>query len=108
MEKDLYQILGVNKSSSEDEIKKAYRQMAMKYHPDKNADPEADSKFKEASSAYEILSNPDKKANYDRFGSIGGNSGNAPNGFGYGFEDIFSKFGDIFGGGTFNKKYNQK
>jgi molecular chaperone DnaJ len=110
MEKDLYQILGVDKTASDDDIKKAYRQMAMKYHPDKNADPEAESKFKEASSAYETLSDPEKKANYDRFGTTtpSGSYGNGNYGHGFDMQDIFSKFGDIFGGGAFNKKYNQK
>ncbi|HNK40954.1 MAG TPA: DnaJ domain-containing protein, partial [Flavobacteriales bacterium] len=67
--KDPYDILGVGRSASADEIKKAYRQMAIKYHPDKNpGDKAAEEKFKEAASAYEILSDPDKKAKYDRFG----------------------------------------
>jgi len=100
--KDPYDILGVGRSASADEIKKAYRQMAIKYHPDKNpGDKAAEEKFKEAASAYEILSDPDKKAKYDRFGH------HAPGGFGGGggfqgggmnMEDIFSQFGDIFGG----------
>ena len=68
MSKDYYQVLGVDKGASEDDIKKAYRKAAMKYHPDKNPDnPEAETKFKEAAEAYETLSTPDKKSNYDRF-----------------------------------------
>lgn len=105
MSKDYYKILGVEKGSSDEDIKKAYRKAAMKFHPDKNPNnPEAESKFKEAAEAYDILSNPEKKANYDRFGSadspFGGGGGN-PFGqnYGHGFnmDDIFSQFGDIFG-----------
>ena len=70
--RDYYEILGVSKSSSEDEIKKAYRKMAVKYHPDKNPDnKEAEDKFKEAAEAYEVLSNSQKKSQYDRFGHAG-------------------------------------
>ena len=72
MSKDYYQILGVEKNSSDDEIKKAYRKMAMQYHPDKNPDnPQAEAKFKEAAEAYDVLSNSEKRQNYDRFGSAG-------------------------------------
>ncbi len=103
MSKDYYRILGVERNASEDDIKKAYRKMAMKYHPDKNPNnPEAESKFKEAAEAYDVLSTPDKKSNYDRFGSAnGGNpfSGGNPFGGGFNMDDIFSQFGDIFGGG---------
>ncbi len=96
--RDYYEILGVTKSSSEADIKKAYRQMALKYHPDKNpGDKEAEEKFKEAAEAYEVLSDADKKAKYDQFGHAG------PGGYGGGhhmnMDDIFSQFGDIFGGG---------
>jgi molecular chaperone DnaJ len=103
MSKDYYKILGVEKSASDDEIKKAYRKAAMKWHPDKNPDnPEAESKFKEAAEAYDILSNPEKKNNFDRFGTVDGFAGGNPFGsnFGHGFnmDDIFSQFGDIFGG----------
>ena len=100
--RDYYEILGVSKSSSEDEIKKAYRKMAVKYHPDKNPDnKEAEDKFKEAAEAYEVLSNSTKKSQYDRFGHAG-MGGAAGGGFGgaggMNMEDIFSQFGDIFGG----------
>ena len=102
--RDYYEILGVEKSASESEIKKAYRKMAMKYHPDRNkGDADAEKKFKEAAEAYEVLSDADKKARYDQFGHAGLNNG----GFGgmdydnVGFEDIFSRFSDIFGGGIF-------
>jgi DnaJ-class molecular chaperone len=66
MSKDYYNILGVNKGASEDEIKKAYRKMAMQYHPDKNSSPEAETKFKEAAEAYDVLGNSEKRSNYDR------------------------------------------
>jgi molecular chaperone DnaJ len=99
--RDYYEILGVSKSSSEDEIKKAYRKMAVKYHPDKNPDnKEAEDKFKEAAEAYEVLSNSQKKSQYDRFGhaGMGGAAGGGFGGGGMNMEDIFSQFGDIFGG----------
>jgi molecular chaperone DnaJ len=100
--RDYYEVLGVSKSASADEIKKAYRKLAIQYHPDKNPDnPEAEDKFKEAAEAYEVLSNADKKARYDQFGhqGLGGNGGYG--GAGMNMEDIFSQFGDIFGGGGF-------
>jgi len=102
--RDYYDILGVSKSSSPEEIKKAYRKLAIKYHPDKNPDDHtAEDKFKEAAEAYEILSNPEKKQRYDHYGHAGV-GGAAGGGGGYGgggmnMEDIFSQFGDIFGGG---------
>lgn len=99
--RDYYEVLGVSKDATKDEIKKAYRKTALKFHPDRNPDnPEAEEKFKEAAEAYDILSNDDKKAKYDRFGHAGVNG---PGGFGAGggvnVEDIFRNFGDIFGGG---------
>jgi len=102
--RDYYDILGVSKSSSADEIKKAYRKLAIKFHPDKNPDDKsAEDKFKEAAEAYEILSNPEKKQRYDHYGhaGVGGASGGGGYGGGGGMnmEDIFSQFGDIFGGG---------
>jgi molecular chaperone DnaJ len=99
--RDFYEILGVSKSASESEIKKAYRQMALKYHPDKNPDDkEAEEKFKEAAEAYEVLSNPEKKGRYDQFGHAGmGGAGNGGYSGGMNMDDIFSQFGDIFGGG---------
>lgn len=98
--KDYYDILEVPKSASAEEIKKAYRKMALKYHPDKNpGDKASEERFKEAAEAYEVLSNPEKKAKYDRFGHAGV-GGPAGGGFGGGMnmEDIFQHFGDIFGG----------
>ena len=102
--RDYYEILGIDKNASATEIKKAYRKMALKYHPDKNPDDStAESKFKEAAEAYEVLSNPDKKAKYDQFGhaGVGGSSGFGGGGAGMNMEDIFSQFGDIFGGSGF-------
>ena len=102
--RDYYEVLGVNKSSSAEEIKKAYRKLALKYHPDRNpGDAEAEEKFKEAAEAYDVLSNPEKTQRYDQFGHAG-MGGAAGGGFGGGFggfsmDDIFSRFGDIFGGG---------
>ncbi|MDO4763554.1 MAG: molecular chaperone DnaJ [Flavobacteriaceae bacterium] len=98
--RDYYEILGVPKSASADEIKKAYRKLAIKYHPDKNpGDKTAEEKFKEAAEAYEVLSDADKKARYDQFGHAGmGGAGGGGFG-GMNMEDIFSQFGDIFGGG---------
>ncbi len=100
--RDYYEVLGVSKSASEEEIKKAYRKLAVKYHPDKNPDDkESEEKFKEAAEAYEVLSNSQKKAQYDRFGhaGMGGAAGGGFGGQGMNMEDIFSQFGDIFGGG---------
>ncbi len=99
--RDYYEVLGVEKSASADEIKKAYRKMAIKYHPDKNpGDKEAEEKFKEAAEAYDVLSNPDKKQRYDQFGhaGMGGAASGGFNAGGFSMEDIFSQFGDIFGG----------
>ena len=98
--RDFYDILGVQKDSSQSDIKRAYRRIAMKYHPDKNpGNKEAEAKFKEAAEAYSVLSDDAKKAQYDRFGhSQFQNMGNSNMG-GMDFEDIFSSFGDIFGGG---------
>jgi molecular chaperone DnaJ len=107
MEKrDYYEVLGVTRGATKEEIKKAYRKQALKYHPDKNpGDKKAEEKFKEAASAYEVLSNDEKRARYDRFGHEGvGSAGNNFGGAGMTMEDIFSSFGDIFGdafGGAF-------
>lgn len=98
--RDYYEVLGVSRDSDLNEIKKAYRKMALKYHPDKNPDnKEAEEKFKEAAEAYEVLSNPDKKRKYDQFGHAGLGGGSGASGFGgMSMDDIFSQFGDIFGG----------
>lgn len=100
--RDYYEVLGVAKDATADEIKKAYRKMAIQYHPDKNpGDKEAEEKFKEAAEAYDVLSNSDKRARYDQFGHAGmsGAAGNGgPFGEGMSMDDIFSMFGDIFGG----------
>lgn len=97
--RDYYEILGVNKSASADEIKKAYRKVAMQHHPDRNpGDKGAEEKFKEAAEAYEVLSDTDKKAQYDRYGHAGVSSnGRGFSGGGMNMEDIFSQFGDVFG-----------
>jgi len=100
--RDYYEVLGVTKSASADDIKKAYRKLAIQYHPDKNPDnPEAEDKFKEAAEAYEVLSNPEKKQRYDQFGHQGLGGSGGYGGGGMNMEDIFSQFGDIFGGGGF-------
>jgi molecular chaperone DnaJ len=97
--RDYYEILGVQKNADKAELKKAYRQLAIKYHPDKNPDnKEAEEMFKEAAEAYDVLSNDEKRARYDRFGHQGV-SGASGGGGGMNMEDIFSHFGDIFGGG---------
>ena len=105
--RDYYEVLGVERNANADEIKKAYRKAAIKYHPDKNpGDKEAEEKFKEAAEAYDVLSNQDKRARYDQFGhaGMGGAAGGGAGGFGgfggggFSMEDIFSQFGDIFGG----------
>ncbi len=102
--RDYYDVLGVAKGADADEIKKAYRKMAIKYHPDKNeGDKAAEDKFKEAAEAYEVLSSPEKRQRYDQFGHAA--NAHSANGGGYGgagmnMEDIFSQFGDIFGGGS--------
>lgn len=98
--RDYYEILGISKGASADEIKKAYRKTAIKFHPDKNpGNKEAEEMFKEAAEAYEILSNPDKRAQYDRFGHARPGNGGFGGGGGMNMDDIFSQFGDIFGGG---------
>lgn len=100
--RDYYEVLGVGKNASADEIKSAYRKMAIKYHPDRNpGDKEAEEKFKEAAEAYDVLSNPEKRQRYDQFGHAGVGS-SASGGFGgaggMSMDDIFSQFGDLFGG----------
>ena len=100
--RDYYEVLGVDKNASANDIKKAYRKLAIQYHPDKNPDnKEAEEKFKEAAEAYSVLSDPDKKARYDQFGFEGVSGAGGGGGFsggGMNFDDIFSMFGDIFGG----------
>ncbi|MBN1950629.1 MAG: molecular chaperone DnaJ [Bacteroidales bacterium] len=98
--RDYYEILGISKGAAADEIKKAYRQQALKFHPDKNPDnKEAEEKFKEAAEAYEVLSDPQKRQRYDQFGHAGvsGSAGGGFSGHGMTIEDIFNQFGDIFG-----------
>ncbi len=98
--RDYYEILGVGKSASKDELKKAYRKIAIKYHPDKNPDnPDAEEKFKEAAEAYEVLNDEQKRQQYDRFGHEGvRGAGGGFSGGGMSMDDIFSQFGDVFGG----------
>ncbi|MDQ2721507.1 MAG: molecular chaperone DnaJ [Bacteroidota bacterium] len=107
--RDFYEILGVSKSSGADEIKKAYRKVAMQFHPDRNpGDHAAEEKFKEAAEAYEILSDPDKRAQYDRFGhnAFGAGRSGGFSGHGMNMEDIFSQFGDIFGDDMFGSFFS--
>ena len=108
--RDFYEILGISKSSSADEIKKAYRKVAMQFHPDRNpGDHTAEDKFKEAAEAYEILSDPDKRAQYDRFGhnAFGpGRGGGFSGGQSMNMDDIFSQFGDIFGDDMFGNFFS--
>jgi len=107
MNKDYYEILGVDRNASDSDIKKAYRKMAVKYHPDKNPDDKsAEGKFIEASEAYEILSDSTKKQQYDKYGTVGDQPHMDMN-------DIFSNFGDIFsgvfnGGNPFNTSYKKE
>ena len=99
--RDYYEVLGVSKTATADEIKSAYRKLAMKYHPDRNpGDKAAEEKFKEAAEAYDVLHDPEKRQRYDQFGHAGMN-GQGFGGFGSGgmsMDDIFSMFGDLFGG----------
>jgi len=102
MKKDFYEILGIDRNATADQIKKAYRKKAIEYHPDKNpGDKDAEEKFKAAAEAYEILSDPDKKARFDQYGSAAFDGSGGFGGGGHGgmnMDDIFSQFGDIFGG----------
>ena len=106
--RDYYEILGVEKNSSSDEIKKAYRKVAMQFHPDRNpGDKSAEDKFKEAAEAYEILGDQDKRSQYDRFGhSAFGSGRGSGGGHGMNMDDIFSQFGDIFGEDMFGNFFN--
>ena len=100
--RDYYEVLGVSKNGSADEIKKAFRKKAIQYHPDKNpGDKQSEEKFKEAAEAYEVLSSPEKKQRYDQFGHAGLGNQSGFGGGGRSMDDIFSMFGDIFGGGGF-------
>jgi molecular chaperone DnaJ len=104
--RDYYEVLGVSKTAAADEIKKAYRKVAMQFHPDRNpGDKEAEEKFKEAAEAYEVLSDDDKKAKYDRYGhqAFGPGTGGFGGGHATNMEDIFSQFGDIFGENLFGE-----
>ncbi len=100
--RDYYEVLGVSKTASDDEIKKAYKKMAIKYHPDRNpGDKEAEEKFKEAAEAYDVLRDPQKRARYDQFGPEGVHGAGGFGGQSMNMDDIFSMFGDIFGGHGF-------
>ena len=105
--RDYYEVLGLNRDAAEDDIKKAYRKLAMKHHPDRNPDSkEAEDKFKEAKEAYEVLSDANRRAQYDQFGHAGMDAGGGGQGFGN-FADAFSDiFGDIFGGGGGGRRTN--
>ena len=103
--RDYYEVLGISRQASADEIKRAYRKKAKQYHPDVNKEPGAEEKFKEVQEAYEVLSDPNKKATYDRFGHAafeqGAGNGGAGGFGGFGFEDVDlgDIFGSFFGGG---------
>ncbi len=104
--RDYYEVLGVDKNASEDDIKKAYRKIAIKYHPDRNpGNKEAEEKFKEAAEAYDVLHDPQKRQQYDQFGFNGpmgaGGAGGFGSGGGFSMDDIFSMFGDVFGDSGF-------
>ena len=95
--RDYYEVLGVSKSATPEELKKAYRKLALQYHPDRNpGDKEAEEKFKEAAEAYEVLSNPEKRQRYDQFGFAGMSGAGGYSGQGMSMDDIFSQFGDLF------------
>ena len=101
--RDYYEVLEVPKTATAEEIKKAYRKKAIQYHPDKNpGDKEAEEKFKEAAEAYEVLSDPQKRARYDQYGFAGMGGAGGFSGGGMSMEDIFSHFGDIFEGAGFD------
>ncbi len=105
--RDFYEVLGISREASADDVKKAYRQMALKYHPDRNpGDEEAPKRFKEAAEAYEVLSDPDKRQRYDRYGHAGLN-GAAFHDF-RSTDDIMSAFSDIFGGGLFGDLFGNR
>ena len=99
--RDYYEVLGVAKDASKEEIKKAYRKLAIQYHPDRNpGDKAAEEKFKEAAEAYDVLRDPDKRQRYDQFGhqAFAGGAGGGYGAGGMSMDDIFSMFGDLFGG----------
>lgn len=107
-QRDYYEILGVSRSASADEIKSAYRKLAMQYHPDRNPDnAEAEAMFKEAAEAYEVLSNPEKRSRYDQFGHAGMRGGQDYHQYSN-INDIFSAFGDIFGQSIFGDMFGQQ
>ena len=111
MKEDYYDILGISKGASPSEIKKAYRKMAIKYHPDKNpGDKSAEANFKKAAEAYEILGNPENRSKYDQYGHAAFENGGFGSGAGMNMDDIFSQFGDIFGGafGGFGGGFGQQ
>jgi molecular chaperone DnaJ len=107
--RDYYEVLGVGKDADESTVKKAYRKIAMEFHPDRNPDnKEAEEKFKEAAEAYEVLSDADKKARYDRFGHAGLSGNGGFSGGGMSMDDIFSQFGDIFGDSPFESFFGSR
>jgi molecular chaperone DnaJ len=107
--RDYYEVLGVERGAGEEDVKKAYRKLALKYHPDRNpGDKDAETRFKEAAEAYDVLGDPQKRAQYDQFGHRAFDAGGFAGPRFHNMEDIFAAFGDVFGGGMFGDLFGQR